>query len=95
MQSREKFSFKWYLWALVPLVVLTGASLWDGHNIYEIYYSSCAECDLSGVTLLEYIKASPMGFVSGSIISATMLVIVGINDLFDFIAALFERQSGD
>lgn len=93
MQKREKFSFKWYLWAIVPFIVLTGASLADGYNIYETYYYNCAECDLPGITLRQYVEASPMGFISGSIISATMLAIVGINDLFDFVAGLFTNSS--
>lgn len=33
-----------------------------------------------------------MGFVTGLIISGTMLAVVGINDVFDLIVSFFDKR---
>jgi len=83
-------SLKYYLWSLSPLIILTCASIADGYN-YLINYC-CYEA--STITVIDMIEESPWGFLTGAVISGTIIVIILIDDLFIFVGSLFKKSRG-
>ncbi len=78
------YILRWYLLSLLPLIVFTFASYMDGNNFVQQ-----GQAYASGV--IETIMVSPNGMLIGMVMSAILLVIVAMDDIFSFVAKLIKR----
>jgi len=87
VSKKGGFSLKYYLWSLSPLIIFTCASIADGYN-YLVNYC-CA--DSSTITIIDMIEESPWGFLTGAVISGTIVSVILIDDLFIFSGNLLHK----